>query len=206
MRHQCFPDWGQGREDKTERRKWRREKRKLSQCLLLHDWVTKWACTPSKEGRKAWMRCLQDMSRRRHVVSCWGPTQEGLVLYLSDLGDANVAELVWLKALQFIYVRAGSMAKLNLSKCAQSHSICIFCIRRKGIVDFRSRKRNLWKYLRVSGQRASLSSNPMSLCGTCSQESITSIPWEPFRKHITGHHLSAFYFKTSGIGPSALHS
>lgn len=31
-----------------------------------------------------------------------------------DLSDANVTELVLLKALQFVYVRAGIMARLNL--------------------------------------------------------------------------------------------
>lgn len=38
------------------------------------------------------------------------------------------------------------------------------------------------------------------------KRACTSAPWEPLRRHITGHHLSAFYFKISGMGPSALHS
>lgn len=100
-------------------------------------------------------------------------------IYLSSMMPV-LAELVQSKALQFTYVRAKSMARFNLSRCAQSHSFCIFCIGRKGFSDFRSRKRNPWRLLRVSGETASLSSNPMSVWHMFSRENIYQYPRRTF--------------------------
>lgn len=156
-------------------------------CLLFRDSVIKWAYTQSMGWMRSWMRCQQVMAQTRDEAFYWGPTQEDLVVVFICPQWCHC----WLS----LYSRKLCSSHMLEQKASQG---LIWADGHKATASVFS----------ILGKRASVSleAGKGTRGGSSGSQGECIIPWEPFRRHITGHHLSAFYFKTSGMGSNVLQS